>query len=125
MELQESGLISGSPGGLDLMRRPKKTKVVADIYENIQIPFAPSYFSALLHSQGNPNFPLTMNISPVCNEKEGNSSSSSICMVICGDSVADASVIQRNRRIWKSIEGVPTKVWKSIEDLGIEGDEDD
>lgn len=44
--------------------------------------------------------------------------------ILCCKLINDAYVYQGNSRIHKSIEDVPVKVWKTIKDLEIEGEED-
>lgn len=110
--------------GPEIPVKPKKSKQVIQIYENLKIPFAPSYFSALLQSQENhSSYPLI--VSPARGELEKSYLGGSGDSILCCDSITDSGVKQRNNRIWKSIEGMPRKVWKSIKELGVEGDEGD
>lgn len=115
---------SFGPRGPLIYIKPKKKIHIAEIHDKLKIPFAPSYFSALLHPQSNPNLLVPFN-SPASSSK-----AEDLCSKFLGgsvlycDSTTDTDVNQGNKRIWKSIEGMPVKVWKSIKDLGIKGEED-
>lgn len=41
------------------------------------------------------------------------------------ESVADSGINQGNNRIWEKLERISAKVWKSIKDLGVEGEVDE
>lgn len=46
--------------------------------------------------------------------------------VLCCDLTNDSYVRQGNSRFWNEVDGnITIKVWKSIKQLGIEGEEDD
>lgn len=61
-------------GGPIVFVKPKKKKLLNKIYENMKIPFSPSYFSSLIHSVNNhssllPSEPLSNSIH-ICSEVE-------------------------------------------------------
>ncbi|CAI8598591.1 unnamed protein product [Vicia faba] len=41
------------------------------------------------------------------------------------ESISDTNVNKGNRRVVRVIDSVPTRVWNSIKDMGVDGDEDD
>ncbi|XP_058783180.1 serpin-ZX-like [Vicia villosa] len=59
-------------------------------------------------------------LNPECNISGDNFDSSQEA-----DSITDSGVMQGKRRVLRLEEKVPSLVWKSIKDLGIEGEEDD
>lgn len=82
-------------------------------------------FSALLHSQSNPNLSNHQKLSPNVGNSKAVSSSNSSGLFLCGDSVVDSGIDQCYKRIWKAVKGMLSKVWSTIKDLGVEGEEDD
>lgn len=46
---------------------------------------------------------------------EGNTSCESMC---------DLDLYRENTRVWRTLESVSKKVWESIKELGVEGEED-
>lgn len=114
---QDSDPISYSNAGLRgplNVSRPRKKKALAEICDSIKIPYAPSYFTALLQSQIKPNLdsahpdfnhPIIkskMN-NGVGNHRRLESSISS------GDSITDSGIHRGNHRIWKAIESIQKK----------------
>lgn len=103
----------------------RRKKCFGEIYESIQISCVPSYYSALAQSFRNPNLSLHQNITHVSNSWSGSRSMKSQDSLLGEDSITDCNVNQGNRRILILENSVPSLVWKSIKELGLEGDEDD
>lgn len=106
--------------------KPNKKKALGDIYKALKIPYMPSYFTELLHSQFKPNLkPLHCQNSPkkindttiMVSESSGRPVEPSSPW----ESLSESGMQRGNRKTWKEIENILRKVWSSIKDMGVEG----
>lgn len=125
--------ISCSPNGPGIViDGPKlgRKKLINEIYENIKIPFSPSYFPHLIHSSkklSDPSIPFgpPTNLVVLSSEMEDSCSRYSGGSILCCESINDSDVNQGDSRFKISVEVIHAKVWQTIKELGIEGEEDD